>query len=298
MNKYIVIPHLVSIESELTKINDFLMSQNLNFYSKKSMGDCQLNYKITFSSSIIIPKTFDFRNGDYIIKENTIYYQRKLLPNVGFIFSYNLNNKTFCFNKIYKYHFVNIGDILTMGRHIFHVIEYDLLMQSKFILLSAGVVAKQGSMLLLSPNMTGKTTYIANILKNTSSRYLSENFTVIDTKHSDLYGISPIFKNKGRKSNNDLEEIFAHKRIPIVGKSKINRIYLYSYGFKNKSNKKLSDNYVSAFSGYFRKNNLLRTIIYYQQQSSYVDKQYKVLTEFLAKKVIITSDMNLIYYGE
>lgn len=285
--QHTIIPSLVSITTSEKYIRDFLMSENLAFYPSSS------NHK-TYSLSIhSVPEKAleqDFnRIGNYRVNDTTIHYKRHIMGPLSFDFTYRYTDNAFNFSPIYRYHFVNIGDIFTIGRHLFHKIERDLEDEGYFLVLSAAVMYRKKTYVVLAPNGSGKTHWVNTLLKQGAS-YISENFSVINPTQNRIYGIAPKYLNKGRKSNVELQTLFTETNIDVTPYSSIDKIFiLRNASQKHLSKERLISVYLDTYTKYYLKNNFIRTLDFYHGR-----KNKEVLTKnnsFIQKKAEIISTL-------
>jgi hypothetical protein len=276
---YRIIPGLVSLETNQPVINDFLLSEDLTFYpfTKKE----KFHYQVHFVHQVPLPKVYASRIGNYLIGEDTITYDRPLLFGVGFRYAYNFINKTFYFNYLYRYHRVNIGDIFTTGRHLFHIIESDLAADNKIILLGAAAAKNAKATIFLSANGGGKTTFMNKALRR-GYAYIAENYLILDYEKNSVYGVSPVFNNKKRSSNIELGKRFASGKVIIQTRAKIHRMFLL-HPNQNIPAKQAIINYVNTYTAYYKKNNLVRSLLYYFFKNMPIEDNYKRFTTWLKK---------------
>lgn len=285
-----IIPGLVSLETNMAKIPDFLLSQNLNFYPfirKES-----LHYKVFLVSQIAMPVRYDYKVGNYTIAGDTVTYDRPLFAGVGFRYSYNVKTKTLYFNYLYGFHTVNIGDIFTIGRHLFHIIEADLVAEGKVIVLGAAVAKGRRNCILLAANGGGKTSFV-NLALDRNYSYISENYIVFDSKKTVIYGTCPILFNKGHMPNQQLAKRFSQRKILVRTRTPIRNAYLL-FPSRNNSKRRICANYINTFSGYYKKNNLVRTLLYYKLRNMQQDETYSRFTKWLIPRIIVVRNLESI----
>lgn len=288
---YTIIPDLVSIETDSATIPDFLLAHDLSFYP--SVGRLKFHYGVFFSGNVSLPKKWDYRIGNYLIHGNSITYSRPIFMNIGFRYTYDFREKIFTFNSFYKNHYVNIGDIFTVGRHLFHVIESDLAAERKFILLGSAMKKNKKAIVVLAPYGNGKTTFVNKAIDH-GYAYISENFLVIDIIRGSVFGVTPVFRNKNRYANKELKQKFLNGRVSIIANAQIKDFYLISSKFFPKQKLLVMANYVDTYSGYYKKNNLVRSILYYFMKNAMLEKNYTMFTNYLAKRVKLVDDFSLI----
>lgn len=282
-NTFTVIPDLVSVETNIPKIKDFLLSRRLSFY--KSGSPQKYHYQVVVQNQINLPVRFECRIGNFLVNGSKIYFRQDVSGGLGFKFSYDFQNKIFAYNKFYKYHFINLGNVYTIGRNLYHLIEYELAKNNLFIVLGAVVTKNNRTITFLAPNGNDKTTFVNKALKSGYS-YVSENFFVLDIKNNLIHGISPVLKHMNKTSNNTLSEIFNQNNVSII--PKINDGEVYSLAFKNMSDKNtLMYNYIETYCKYYKKNNFTRTLAYLGQDNELLDKNYNKLEEYLSGKIKI-----------
>lgn len=280
---YSILPGLVTIESNTNHLPDFLLSQNLSFFS--TSGQASLHYKVFFGDSIQIPKVWDARIGNYVMNGSRIFYNRSLIGELGFRFSYDMKTRTFCFNPLYRYHHVNIGDIFTIGRHLFHAIEVDLAIHDLFILLGAVVSKRDNTPVFLAPNGNEKTTFVNGAIDR-GYAYVAENFFAIDIHSHKIYGVGPMLSNKKRIQNEILRKKFATSRVKVQNSVKPTAWYLLTHHQKKTDRRNLVYNYVDTYAKYYKKNNFIRSILYWHLGNPQLERKYEALCDFLEKRVI------------
>lgn len=287
---FTIIPELISLETNTNGIEDFLLGQTLPFFPQSKKG--KFHYSITYTPTVLIPKTSKYRIGNYTLSNDTVYYHRPLFRGFGFSFSYQPSKRTFQYNYLYKLHKVNIGDILTVGRNLFHIIEADLAREGYFIILGAAVKKDKNTIILLAPNGNGKTTFVNRALLRGYS-YISENYIIIQPRKNKIYGVAPIFKNKKRTSNEQLSNIFKTNNISVSPTASIQNIYLLSH-HDTQNKLAIVANYTDTYTRYYKKNNLVRSLSYLQLDNTILDKQYATVRSFLQHRVNIISDISCI----
>ena len=286
MYSFTIIPGLVTLETNVPSLKDFLLAPNLSFYpwTRKE----QNHYSVQFTNSVTHPQKHSHRIGNYTHAGNTMYYRRNLFKHVAFSFSYDPTVKTFYYNPLYKYHFVNIGDILTVGRNLFHIIESDLAKKGYYIVLGAAVKKKTNTVVFLAPNGNGKTNFVNKAIQQ-GYTYIAENFIIIHPDTSQLFGIAPVFSNKNRASNLELAKNFKEHHVSVASKAEIKQIYLLSQHSQKMKNS-IIDNYTDTYTQYYKKNNLVRSLTYLQLENTLLDTQYKKLRTFLYNRTKIISE--------
>ncbi|NCT55868.1 hypothetical protein GW755_03375 [bacterium] len=266
--KYLeIVPGLVSLETHLPLVDFLLLTKNIT----PRVVDRKYRFHYTVAKyskyrESLYRKALKRGNysidGDYTSTNNSVYYRRPLYKGVGFVFEYDYKNRIFYFNPLYRFLRVNLGDIFTLGRHLFHVIQIDLLKAGFLVTFSASFKINGSVYLILAKGRNGKTSLVTSVLKS-GGEYISENFTIWDTKTDTLYGTYPVFVNKGRGSNRDLRDVFSKRGIDTcLKKSKVDAVIYLSRGLESKSSSEVLHEYFYGRNLGFLKNNFALSYIY------------------------------------
>ncbi|MCR4329295.1 MAG: hypothetical protein NUV65_01995 [Candidatus Roizmanbacteria bacterium] len=251
-----IIPELVSIDTNTTKIPGFYLSEKLHFYPQ-SKKKSRFHYTIKQDNSIIIPQTFDTRSGYYLSHNNSWYYERRT-PFGTLKFHYNTDKKEFYFNKLYSFIPIEIGNIFPAGRHIANLIGLELFL-SGFIIIRACAFSKDGiTYLLIAPGLNGKTSIVNAAIQN-NGNYVAEDLAVFDFSHKCIYPTSPK-TNFGRTINDSLLKTLDVNQTTQI-KSKANTIIFYQKSHTEVANTKTFLDYVFMNSLLFLSNPFIRSYI-------------------------------------
>jgi hypothetical protein len=288
MKIYSIIPGLVSLETNINSMKDLRLSDNLSFYNLHQKE--KNHFKVILGDSINIPSENFIRLGNYTITSNEIYYKQDVIRGQGFKFSYNFETRTFNFNILYKFHHIGIGDIYTMGKILTHMIEYNLAKQGLFVVLGAAVWKNNKTIILLAPQGNQKTVFVNTALTKGCS-YIAENYIIIDSKNNLVYGTCPVFGHRNKQSNTALATIFKSQKISVLPSARIDEIFLTPIvKYKNINN--VVYNYIETYGRYYRKNNLVRALIYYKEEAKIIDQKYELLKNYLIKKTKLTNNLS------
>ena len=260
-----VIPDLVSFSTKVKEIKGFVMCQNLNFYNAISNKN-KFHYTIVLSDDIIPPSDYDFKSEYFIKKNNTWYYDRKIIffhP----LFKYDATERTFYFNKTYFFLPFRVGSTLTAGEHIANMIELDLFLDGYNILRGIAFQKNGKNIGMSGPGFNGKTTLLKKLLKS-GCKYIAEDYLVLNLQKKRVYPTCPLMQEniwRNRKINGELRELIKRNDF-LDTELNLNRLYLYqnTQNTQYKTKRKKIIDFLLLNSLYFLDNLFTRSYLYEQ----------------------------------
>ena len=258
-----IIPGLVSIDTEIEKINGFEICQNLNFFQNIKRKN-QFHYKLLFSAKADEPDDYDFRSEYFIKKGKNWHFNRRIFFWHPY-FSYDIENRIFYFNRAYFLLPLRIGGIFTPGEHISNMIDLELFLNGYVVLRGIAVKINNKNIGISAPGLNGKTTLLKKLLKN-GAGYIAEDYLILNLKDKKIYPTCPLAKEnfwRRRKINNELAELL--KKNPIIEHPvPLDGLYLLqnSQNPGYRSNKKQLVDYLLLNSLYFLDNLFIKSYIY------------------------------------
>ncbi len=277
----IIVPDLISFETNLNHLNGFNLSGNFNFYSESEEKN-QFHYKIIINNNIQIPGKYDFRNGYYLKLENNWFYDRKIFWRFHLKFKYNQENKEFSCNRLFSIVPFELGGILPAGKLIADIINLDLFLKDNHIFRGCAVNNKKENICIIAPGYNGKTTFIKNILEN-GGKYISEDMLIMNFEKNKVYPTSPHKNNYGRKINQYLIKKINKSNL-VIESFNIDKIVLFQNTTNNgilTNDKKLID-YLFMNSLLFLDNNLIKSVIF---QNKMTDLILSKISDICSKKI-------------
>lgn len=202
-----IVPDLVSIDTNLKKLNGFIMCQDFDFYPKTKKKN-KYHYTLVQDTDIAVPQDYDFRSEYYLKKGNYWYYDRRVFfwnPK----FKFDIKNKIFYFNHDYLLLPVKLGGIFTLGEHLSNLIDLDLFLDGYVTWRGIAYRKNNKNIGISAPGFNGKTTLLKKILK-TGARYIAEDYLIIDTNAGVVFPTCPIKEEsfwQRRKVNGELAQL-------------------------------------------------------------------------------------------
>lgn len=276
-----IIPSLISLDSRLKRISGFYLSDDFDFNGVIKEKN-KFHYRIVLDNKIVIPRTYDFRNGYFFKKDDYWYYQRKF-KNLEIKFCLDFKKRTFRFNWLYSLVLFEVGHIFPIGRHLADLINLELFLTDYFVFRGCAFIYKGKSICIIAPGLNGKTTLIAKMVKN-GCQYLAEDMLIINLKTGLLYPCSPRSDLFAREPSRELGGIVSRiskgKYYEMVQSGvKINKIYLV----QNVTNQKFDPgpktffDYLNLNSFIFNRNPFIRSFIF---EEDYTKKVFDKLNNF------------------
>ena len=256
-----IIPHLVSIETELDKINGFYLCDDFNMYESIKIKN-DFHYKVAVSNNIVIPPDYDFRNGHYFKKGDTWYYSRK----VGFItlkLSYNITKRIFTYNKAYSYLPFEIGHIFPPGRHLADLIVSDLFLKDYFFIRGCAAHYHGKNMVFIAPSYNGKTSLIEKIIDQ-GGKFISEDYIILESKTMSIFP-TPCLNTDSRLVNSRLRnKLLKNNIITHVSHADKFVFYYNRSTVKQAKNKKTLISFLILRSMFFFESDFIKSYIFKQ----------------------------------
>jgi len=249
MGKYkVIVPKLVSVETNAKKINGFYLMRNLNYF-KNSTKELQLHYKIIKSNKIFIQKEYDFKNSNYQVKDNIWSYKISKYG-IKLAFQYDYLNKKFKFNSLINNLPARINWTHLAGDYISDVINLDLFL-NRFIVLNGIAFRLENEVYCFcSPSLNGKTTYLKRN-KHRFKEIISDDYVILDFKNKKI-GSTPLLMRK----NNSKESWYPIDKIIFV---------INSTKKDNKKNPYNVKEFIEMSAMKFNDNIFIKNIIFYHK---------------------------------
>ena len=202
-----IIPGLVSFETNIDELHGFIMCQNFNYFD--SIPDKnRFHYKIEKNEELEIPNNYDLRSEYFFKKDDTWYYDRKLLiwqPQ----FKYSEKEKTLSFNKDQQKLPFRLGGMFTMGEHFCNLIDLHLFLEGFIVMRGVAVRYQNKNIGICGPGFNGKTTMLKKMLKK-GAQYIAEDYLIIDLNTNSVFPTCPLVKEnfwRQRKIDSELKEL-------------------------------------------------------------------------------------------
>jgi hypothetical protein len=207
----VIIPDLVSLNTDLKRIKGFNLAESLTFYPSVEQP-LLFNYSVVVQENIDLPTQYDFRNGYYYRSGGSWFYERKIFGGKKLAFSYNPETKEFFVNKLFLHVPFEIGGIFPFGKHLSDLINLDLFLQDYVIFRGCSVLVKNKTISVVGPSFSGKTSFMQSSLKD-DSKYIAEDILVINFFKKTICGSGPHFSNFGRIVNKKLHNQLTSRNI-------------------------------------------------------------------------------------
>ncbi|MEM3335897.1 MAG: hypothetical protein QXD43_02215 [Candidatus Aenigmatarchaeota archaeon] len=290
--RWIISPDIVEIHTEILPIKGFAICKYNKEYNNFLLNffNFYANYKYYFKiRDVKIPKEPDARYQYYFLKNNIIYYIRKIGP-LSFIFSYNLKTKTIIANRLSLSIPFELGQIWPIGLHLSNIIALDLLLEKNILFIhGASLEYDQKTILIFSPSRTGKTLLVENLLKK-GAKYISEDIILTDGEK--VYLLPP---NDHKFFNANIKKLVNNSK----REAKINKLlFIIPKKIKNRFNIKNEDTLINLLKVYSKRipydnDKFIHAILYFQNLN-YVNlekKCYNIICRMIRNnEIIITSN--------
>jgi len=275
-----VIPNLVSLETPLSRIPGFYLSQLRDFYGTISQEN-KFHYTAEICNDLTFPSEYDFRYGYYFKSGNYWCYEKKLYRNISLKFMFDPEKRLFRFNSLYLKVPTGIGGILPVGKHIADFINLDLFLAGYLVVRGCAFQYKGKTICVIMPSYNGKTTLALHILDK-KGLYLSEDMVIIDLLHNKLFPTSPHKFNYARRINRKLFKKI--KDTIITSESHIDFLYLMqnATGKAPIAEKNFSD-FIWLNSLIFLNNYFIRSFVFEEKLLKKVQDQQKYFEDFSVK---------------
>jgi len=233
-----IVPGLVSFDTKLRKIPGMYTSSDFDFYlptEKKHIFHFNISIK-----DIKQDVKFNFRDGYFSRNQQGWQYFRNLFM-LKLALEYARNS--FSFTKDYSMIPFQAGSILPVGQIISDFIFLKMFLNGYLFFKGCSVISDDGEVIVIaSPKMNGKTTFVKNSLQRGCS-LISEDLIIIDPQKKIIFPFTPCFSNYGRLSNRELKREVNKESVVIEPRafSKICLLENKNVKNKNKSRTKLSD---------------------------------------------------------
>ncbi len=147
---------------------------------------------------ITIPKSFEFRKGNYIYKDSVWYYQRKIGP-IEVNYSYSEISKVFTYYPgfIGKIPFI-YNSFYPLGYEVSNIIIYELYKFGYIAIRSCAFRFNKKNFLLISPSFNGKSMLLDFLVNKENAEYIAEDLVFISKDC--LVGVPWDSHNYGRNS--------------------------------------------------------------------------------------------------
>ncbi|MFA4942599.1 MAG: hypothetical protein WC564_03125 [Patescibacteria group bacterium] len=181
-----IVPGLISIDTNLKKLNGFYLSDNFDFYpslDKKNL----FHYTVGVDNKLEIPIGYEFRDG-YFLKNKDIFYNHP----PGIKLRFNRSKNEFIFNRMCSFIPFEIGRIFPAGRNIADLIELELFLSGYIIFRgSTCFLYNNDSVAIMSPSFNGKSSFLKKMLIDDKIQYISEDILILDVKSQVIYPTAP-----------------------------------------------------------------------------------------------------------
>lgn len=264
MNKFkTIIPNLVSIETNISKLNGFIMCQDFTFYNGTDTK-YKYHYKLVETNKINVPKDYDLRSEYYVKKGNSWYYDRKIFFWHPY-FQYDYINKILYYNKAYLLLPTKIGGLFTLGEHLSNIIDFDMFLDGIACLRGIAITNNNKTIGICAPGLNGKSTLLSELLIS-GVGYIAEDYLVVDFKNNWVYPTCPLLKGnlwQHRKIVNKLNGLTKNNNV-INTPSALDCLYFVHNSQNNTyhSEKKSLIDSLLLNSLYFLDNLLIKSFIY------------------------------------
>lgn len=191
MDKYIIVPHVVRLQSNVKKIIYYSIGYSLHKYFNNTKSVVELAFKVVDDDKIKRPSELEQRFDYFFGRYNTqkIYYQHPLFSNLEplkMIFDYYGRIPTLRVNRSYfklaKYKFENV---VPPGVHLMNLTLVELLKKNYLTLHCAAFACQKSNKvsLIFGASNTGKSYTTFSATKDGHS-FLSEDMTVVGKKYA------------------------------------------------------------------------------------------------------------------
>lgn len=233
-----IVPGLVSFDTKLRKISGMYASNDFDFYlptEKKHIFHFNISIKEIKQNA-----KFNFRDGYFFRNQQGWQYFRNLFM---FKLAFEYVGNSFSFTKDYRMIPFQIGGILPVGQIMSDFIFLRMFLNGYLFFKGCSVISDDGEVIVIaSPKMNGKTTFVKNSLQRGCS-LISEDLVIIDPQRKIIFPFAPCFSNYGRLSNRELKREINKESIAIEPRtfSKICLLENKNIRNKEKSRTKLND---------------------------------------------------------
>ena len=284
-----IVPNLISVDTDLDKLNGFVMCQDFNFFPK-TKNRLKYHFTLKLVKEIDVPTEYDFRSEYYVKKGDVWYFSRNIFfwhPS----FKFDQSTKTLSFNRDYLLLPISLGGIFTLGEHLSNLIDFGLFINDFVIMRGIAFQKDEQVTGISAPGFNGKTTLLKKVLTD-GAEYLAEDYLIIDTKRLLIYPTCPLTKEnfwRRRKITSDFSDIIS-KKVLNYHPLKLDKLIL----LENTLNKKIikSDRSVEDFlllnSLYFINNLFIKSIIFNQSLTLKVfDTTYKLASRLKKANILL-----------
>lgn len=200
-----IVPNLVSIDTQLTKMKGVRFFQGFDFFTPTDVP-LPFHYAIVVTSKIDIPRVYDFRNGHYMRTGEKWYYERTFMGK-SMRMCYDAASRTFYVHPWYYHavHFV-IGGIIPPVNLIVSIMLLDLFLAGYVVMSGFAVQCDKKAICVTAPSYNGKTEFLKKMLRQKSDLlYIAEDSLLIDYKNFSVFPTAPAQKNMffGRSNMDD-----------------------------------------------------------------------------------------------
>ena len=258
-----IIPGLVSVDTELSSLNGFVMCQNFDFFPK-TKNKLKFHYTLKVENDISIPEEYDLRSEYYVKKGEAWYFSRNIFfwhPS----FKFDQSTKTLSFNRDYLLMPISLGGIFTVGEHLSNLIDLDLFL-NEYVVMRGVAFKKDNSVIgICAPGFNGKTTLLKKMLAG-GALYLAEDYLILDTKKSIIYPTCPLAKEnfwRRRKISGNIFHLIS-KKSQAYHPLKLDKLILLENTLNQQTTKtnRTVEDFLILNSLYFLNNLFIKSIIF------------------------------------
>lgn len=263
MRYRIVIPDLVSIETDSKKLKSFYLLRNIDYFGN-SKQELKLNYKISTTDRINMPYDYDFKNSNYQVKNNIWTYGLNKFG-LDFSFQYDYFKKMFICSRMLNKLPIRINWTHPIGDYVADLINLELFLNK--IIIFNGVAFRQNGEIhvFCAPSLNGKSTFLK---KNEGKidEIISDDYVVLDLINRKI-AVTPLL---GEKKNKLFKSWYSVEKINLIINSTNDdaRVVCTISEFVKMSAMKFSDNvFIKNLIFYYHLENTIENILHEMELS-------------------------------